>query len=161
MLTFEQMLVRFAIALILGAVLGIERELVGKESAGVRTEMLVAGGSALFSMAALALPYLVATSPENLNNIIAGGGFLGAIAGVTSGIGFLGAGIIMKIGDHPRGVTTAALVWATAALGVLVGIGLIDFAVAAAVLLAIILYVLRKTDIAAKRAEESARKKSV
>lgn len=151
MLTFQEMLVRFVVALALGAILGIERELVGKESAGIRTEMLVAAGSALFSIAALSLPYLVATSPENLNNIIAGGGFLGAIAGITSGIGFLGAGIIIKIDDHPHGVTTAALVWATAAIGVLTGIGLISFATAVAVLLAIILYVFRKIDIAAKR----------
>jgi putative Mg2+ transporter-C (MgtC) family protein len=151
MLTFQEMLVRFVVALALGAILGIERELVGKESAGIRTEMLVAAGSALFSMAALSLPYLVATSPENLNNIIAGGGFLGAIAGITSGIGFLGAGIIIKIDDHPHGVTTAALVWATAAIGVLAGIGLVSFAAAVAVLLAIILYVFRKIDIAAKR----------
>ncbi len=158
MLTFEQMMIRFAIALVLGAVLGIERELVGKESAGVRTEMLVSGGSALFSIAAFALPYLVTSSPQLQNSIIAGGGFLGAIAGITSGIGFLGAGIIIKIDDHPHGVTTAALVWATAAIGVLVGIGLIGFAATAAALLAIILYVLRRTDIAAKRTAKESEK---
>lgn len=158
MLTFEQMLLRFLIALVLGAVLGIERELVGKESAGMRTEMLVASGSALFSIAALSLPYLVATSPENLNSIIASGGFLGAIAGITSGIGFLGAGIIIKINDQPHGVTTAALVWATAAVGVLVGIGLTTFAFAVTALLAIILYVLRRTDIAARRAAKETEK---
>ncbi len=151
MLTFEEMLVRFVIALILGAILGVERELVGKESAGIRTEMLVAGGSALFSITALSLPYLVATSPENLQSIIAGGGFLSMIAGITSGIGFLGAGIIIKIDDHPHGVTTAALVWATAAIGVLVGIGLINFAITVAVLLAIVLYAFRKIDIASRR----------
>jgi len=153
-------MVRFGIALVLGAILGIERELVGKESAGVRTEMLVAGGSALFAMAALALPYLVATSPETVNSVIAGGGFLGAIAGVTSGIGFLGAGIIMKIDDHPRGVTTAALVWTTAAVGVLIGIGLLEFAITATILLAVVLYVLRKTDIAAKRSGKETEKGS-
>jgi len=151
MLTLEEMLARFAIALVLGAILGIERELVRKEEAGVRTEMLVAGGSALFAMASLALPYLVATSPENLNALISSGGFLGMIAGVTSGIGFLGAGIIIKINDHPHGVTTAALVWATAALGVLVGIGLIEFAAIAGVALAVILFLFRKIDISAKQ----------
>jgi putative Mg2+ transporter-C (MgtC) family protein len=151
MLTLEEMLARFAIALALGAVLGIERELVRKEEAGVRTEMLVAGGSALFAMASLSLPYLIATSPENLNAIISSGGFLGMIAGVTSGIGFLGAGIIIKINDHPHGVTTAALVWATAALGVLVGIGLIEFAAIAGVALAAILFLLRRTDITSKQ----------
>ena len=151
MLTTEEMLARFAVALVLGAVLGIERELVRKGEAGVRTEMLVAGGSALFAMASLALPYLVATSSENLNALISSGGFLGMVAGVTSGIGFLGAGIIIKINEHPHGVTTAALIWATAALGVLVGIGLIEFAAIAGVALAVILFLLRRIDIAAKQ----------
>jgi putative Mg2+ transporter-C (MgtC) family protein len=149
MLTFEQMLVRLVIALALGAILGIERELVGKE-AGVRTEMLVASGAALFTMAALALPYVVATSPENLNSIIASGGFLGMAANIVVGIGFLGAGLIFKT-DHPHNVTTAALVWMTAALGILVGIGLTGFATTATVLLAILLYVLRGMDISVKR----------
>lgn len=150
MLTFEQMLVRLSIALVLGAILGIERELIGKE-AGLRTEMLVAGGAALFSMAALALPYIVATSPENLNSIIAGGGFFGTIASIVAGIGFLGAGLIIKTDGHPHGITTAALVWTTAAVGVLVGIGLVSFAAVATILLAILLYVLRNIDIAKQR----------
>jgi putative Mg2+ transporter-C (MgtC) family protein len=151
MLTLEQMLCRFAVALVLGAVLGIERELVKKDEAGIRTEMLVAAGSALFAMASLSLPYLVATSPETLNALISNGGFLGMVAGVTSGIGFLGAGIIIKINDHPHGVTTAALVWTTAAIGVLAGIGLTEFAAVSAISLAVILYLLRKIDIAAKQ----------
>lgn len=153
MLTFEQMFIRLVIALALGAVLGVERELIGKE-AGVRTEMLVAGGASLFTMAALAIPYIVATSPANLNGIIASGGFLGMASNVVVGIGFLGAGLILKTNDHPHNVTTAALVWMTAALGVLVGIGLLAFAAAATVLLALLLYVLRNMDIAARRAEE-------
>lgn len=153
MLTLEQMLVRLVVALVLGAILGVERELIGKE-AGVRTEMLVAGGAALFTMAALAIPYVVATSPENLNAIIASGGFLGMAANVVIGIGFLGAGLIFKANDHPHNVTTAALVWMTAALGVLVGIGLMSFAATATVLLAVLLYVLRDIDIAKRRAKE-------
>jgi putative Mg2+ transporter-C (MgtC) family protein len=158
MLTLEQMLVRFAVALVLGAILGIERELVKKGEAGVRTEMLVAGGSALFAMASLSLPYLVATSPENLNALISSGGFLGMVAGVTSGIGFLGAGIIIKIDSHPHGVTTAALVWTTAAIGVLVGIGLVEFAVIAGIALAVILFLFRKTDLSARRTVKETKK---
>lgn len=153
MLTFEQMVIRFAVALVLGAILGVERELIGKE-AGVRTEMLVSGGAALFTMAALALPYIVATSPENLNAVIASGGFLGMAANVVVGIGFLGAGLIIRANDHPHNVTTAALVWMTAALGVLVGIGLLGFAATATVLLAGLLYVLRNMDIAKRTGKE-------
>jgi putative Mg2+ transporter-C (MgtC) family protein len=152
MLTLEQMLVRLVVALALGAVLGVERELIGKE-AGVRTEMLVSGGAALFTLAALALPYVVATSPENLNAIIASGGFLGMAANIVVGIGFLGAGLIFRT-DHPHNVTTAALVWMTAALGVLVGIGLMSFAAIATVLLAMLLYILRNIDIAKRRERE-------
>ena len=151
MLTFEQMLVRLIVALVLGAILGVERELIGKE-AGVRTEMLVAGGAALFTMASLTLPYIVATSPENLNGIIASGGFLGMAANIVVGIGFLGAGLIFRT-DHPHNVTTAALVWMTAALGIMVGIGLIGFAATATVVLVILLYVLRNITIA-KQAEK-------
>jgi putative Mg2+ transporter-C (MgtC) family protein len=114
MLTFEQMLVRLVVAIVLGAILGVERELIGKE-AGIRTELLVAGGAALFTMASLALPYVAATSPESLNSIIASGGFFGTIASIVAGIGFLGAGLIIKTDGHPHGITTAALVWTTAA----------------------------------------------
>ncbi len=148
MLTFEQMMLRFIAALILGAILGIERELVGKGEAGVRTEMLVAGGAAMFAMIGVSLPYLVSAGTGNLADVIArNSGFLTVIANIVVGIGFLGAGIIVKSGEHPRGLTTAALVWATAALGVLIGIGLIPFAMTAAVLIALLLYLLRKTNI--------------
>ena len=71
MLTFEQMLIRLLVALVLGAILGVERELVGKE-AGVRTEMLVAGGAAIFSISdyhslisPLAYPIPSSTSPRS------------------------------------------------------------------------------------------------
>ncbi|MGB7958139.1 MAG: MgtC/SapB family protein [Minisyncoccia bacterium] len=150
MLTFEQMMIRLVAAIVLGAILGVERELIGKE-AGIRTEMLVSGGAALFTMAALSLPYIVATSPESINSIIAGGGFFGTIASIVAGIGFLGAGLIIKTDGHPHGITTAALVWTTAAVGVLAGIGLVSFAAAATILLAVLLYVLRNIDIGKQR----------
>jgi len=148
MLTFEQMFVRFAIALVLGAILGLERELVGKESAGVRTTMLVTGGAAIFSMIALALPYIVSTQTGNLSDVIArNSGFLTMIANIVVGIGFLGAGLIIKTDNHPHGVTTAALIWMAAAIGILVGVGLTQFAFAAAVVIAILLYLLRKLNV--------------
>jgi len=147
MLSFEQMFTRFAIALILGAVLGLERELVGKESAGIRTVMLVSGGAAIFAMTGLALPYIVSAGTGNLADVVArNSGFLAMIANIVVGIGFLGSGIIIKAGDHPHGVTTAALVWTAAAIGILVGVGLIEFAAVATVLLAVLLYFLRKLD---------------
>ncbi|MCL4530201.1 MAG: MgtC/SapB family protein, partial [Chloroflexi bacterium] len=138
---------RLLVALALGAVLGIERELVGKE-AGVRTEMLVAGGAAIFTMIGLVLPYIVSADTGNLADVMArNSGFLGVIANVVVGIGFLGAGLIIKTNDHPRGITTAALVWMTAAIGILAGLGLSLFAFTATLLIALLLYFFRKMNI--------------
>ena len=138
------MFVRFAIALVLGALLGLERELVGKESAGIRTTMLVTSGAAIFSMIALVLPYIVSAQTNNLADVIArNSGYLGMIGNIVVGIGFLGAGLIIKTNDQPHGVTTAALVWTAAAIGILVGVGLTEFAFAAAIVIAILLYLLR------------------
>jgi putative Mg2+ transporter-C (MgtC) family protein len=77
----------------------------------------------------------------------------GIIAGIVSGIGFLGAGLIIKTEARARGITTAALVWTTAAIGVLAGIGMIEFAVIAAIIMTGLLYLLRKTDIAEKHSK--------
>jgi putative Mg2+ transporter-C (MgtC) family protein len=145
------MLVRLVVALALGAMLGLEREIVGKE-AGIRTEMVVAGGAAIFAMVGLSLPYLTAAPGTVPDAITATAGF-SVIANVVSGIGFLGAGLIIKMSDHPRGITTAALVWATAGIGILSGIGLIAFAVTSAVLMTALLYVLRALDISERLGE--------
>lgn len=149
--TLEVMLIRLAVAAVLGAIVGLEREFVGKE-AGVRTNIIVATGAALFSIAGVTLPYLIATSPENLSEVIArNSGFLGLVANVVVGIGFLGAGIIVKQGVHVRGITTAATVWFMAAVGVLCGIGLLPLAAIAAVGLAVVLFVLRKFDVPSEK----------
>lgn len=154
MLTIEQMLVRLAIALVLGAILGVEREIVHKE-AGVRTEMLVAGGSAIFTMIALSLPYIVSAQAGDLNAVISGNsGWLMMIANIVVGIGFLGAGLIIKTDNRARGITTAALVWMTAAIGISVAVGLIEFATIAAISITIILYLLRRMNLAERWDDE-------
>lgn len=138
------MILHLIVALALGALMGLERELVGKE-AGIRTSMTVAGGAALFAILALQLPYLVAVSPENLPEVIArNSGFLAIIANIVVGIGFIGAGIILKTEERVHGLTTAAVVWAVAAVGALAGVGLLQFAAAAAIILSGSLLVLRK-----------------
>lgn len=146
------MIVRFFVALVVGAILGVERELVGKE-AGVRTEMLVAGGAAIFAMIGLSLPYIASDSLGAPLDILAVTSSFGIIANIVVGVGFLGAGLVIKIGDRPRGITTAAYVWFTAAIGALVGIGLMQFAAVAAILIALILFLLRKMDIPDRRSE--------
>ena len=141
------MTLNLAVALALGALMGLERELVGKE-AGVRTGLTVAGGAALFSLAALNLPYLVATSPEQVNAIIANNsGFLMMIGNIVVGIGFLGGGIILKTEHRARGLTTAAVIWTTAAVGVLAGVGMIGFAIISALIISVTLFALRKFEV--------------
>lgn len=147
MLTLEDMIVRLLISLVLGAIIGIEREFAHKE-AGVRTDLMVAAGACVFTMISITLPYIVAVSPENLPEVIArNSGFLTVIANIVVGIGFLGAGIIVKQGTHVRSLTTAATIWFTAAIGVLSGIGLISFAVIATLGVTFVLFILRSFDV--------------
>ncbi len=144
MLSFEQMAIRIVIALILGAIIGFEREVIGKE-AGIRTTMVVAVGAAIFAITSITLPYLVAVSDANLPDVIArNSGFLPMAGNIVVGIGFLGAGIIIKEGERVKGLTTAAIVWFTAAIGALVGLGLIEIAIFGALATSGTLYILRK-----------------
>ncbi|MGE8150334.1 MgtC/SapB family protein [Pseudomonas vancouverensis] len=105
--------VRLLMAAVLGAILGFEREHKGK-AAGVRTHMLVAMGAALFVM----VPQLSGAEADAMSRVV---------QGVIAGIGFLGAGTILKNqeGDegHVKGLTTAAGLWMTAAIGVAAGLG--------------------------------------
>src|SRR5581483_5000426 len=127
-LTLEQMLLRLLVAVVLGAVIGAEREIVGKD-AGIRTEIMVAAGAAVFSITGISLPYIISLDAANLREVLArNSGFLTVLANVVVGVGFLGAGIIVQRGSHVYGLTTAATIWFVAAIGVLCGVGLIKFA---------------------------------
>ncbi|HUB67663.1 MAG TPA: MgtC/SapB family protein [Candidatus Methylacidiphilales bacterium] len=97
-------------SLLFGALIGIERQRYS-HPAGLRTNTLVAAGSALF----VAMPYLTGgdTSPSRV------------AAQVVSGIGFLGAGVILREGLNVRGLNTAATLWCSSAIGVLAGGGLL------------------------------------
>lgn len=141
------MFTRFVIALVLGALLGLERELVGKEAAGIRTTMVVTSGASIFAMIGLTLPYITASTLGTVPDASTLNSAFAVIANIVVGVGFLGAGLIIKMNDQPHGVTTAALIWTAAAVGALVGIGLTQFAFAAAVVLAFLLYVLRKLNV--------------
>ena len=120
-----QITVRLLIAAILGGILGFEREQKGK-AAGVRTHMLVAMGAALFVL----VPQIGGSQADAMSRVI---------QGVIAGIGFLGAGTILKgkeeeAGQHVKGRTTAAGVWMTAAIGVAAGLGKESTAVLSTVL---------------------------
>lgn len=147
MLSLEDMLIRLGVAVVLGAAIGLERELAGKD-AGIRTDIVVAAGAAVFSIIGITLPYVVSLSQSHLADVIArNSGFLTVIANIVVGVGFIGAGIIVRQGIHVRSLTTAATVWLAAAIGVLCGIGLLKFAAIATVGLVVILLILRQVDI--------------
>jgi putative Mg2+ transporter-C (MgtC) family protein len=152
MIDFWQMFSRFLIALILGALIGLEREKIGKE-AGIRTLMIISAGATLFTLAGLSLPYII--SGGNTSEILArNSGFLAIIANIVVGIGFLGGGIIIKNEEHIRGMTTASIIWLTAAIGILVGIGLIKLAVFSSLTITVILYLTRKLGVIEKIKKE-------
>ena len=143
-LTLGTMVVRLLAAVGLGAVVGAEREFVGKD-AGIRTEIMVAAGAAVFTMAGISLPYIVSLDAANLRDVLArnSGPFM-LVANVVVGVGFLGAGIIVRQGTHVYGLTTAATIWFVAAIGVLCGMGMLQFAGVAAVGIAALLFLLRR-----------------
>ena len=106
-----RIVLRLALAALFGGLLGFEREHHGK-AAGIRTHMLVAVGSALFVMA----PSLSGSEEDAMSRVI---------QGIVAGVGFLCAGTILK-SDNDRdvkGLTTAAGVWLTAAIGIATGLG--------------------------------------
>ena len=122
-----EMVLRLVLATFLGAVIGYQRERMGKE-AGLRTHMLICTGAALFTIVSIF-------------------GFVGAdpsrvAAGVVTGIGFLGAGVILhRTGGAVVGLTTAATIWAVAAIGLAAGSGLYIISVVATVLTLVILFI--------------------
>ncbi len=106
-----RVLVRFGAALVVGGVIGYERQHQGK-SAGIRTHMLVALGAAVFTI----VPMEGGMGFNDLSRVI---------QGIAAGIGFLGAGTIIKLSDSTeiRGLNSAATIWLTAAAGMAVGAG--------------------------------------
>ena len=119
-----QMFLRLVIAAILGAVVGYEREQAGKE-AGMRTHGMVSLGATLFTV----------VSVHGF-----GSGDPGRVAAqIVTGIGFLGAGAILHRRGNIQGLTTAATLWVTAAIGLAVGVGMVLMSIATTVLVFLLL----------------------
>lgn len=117
--------INLIIAAFLGGLIGLERE-TGRRPAGLRTNMLVAVGSALFTMLSL--------------HAFPGIGDKGRVAAqIVSGIGFLGAGTVWRSQDAVKGLTTAAGLWTVAAIGMAVGAGLGLLALSATIIVLLIL----------------------
>lgn len=116
---------KIALALIVGGLLGAEREYRDK-AAGFRTLVLICVGATLFTMFSIDVGF--GKDPSRI------------AAGVVSGVGFLGAGVIMRDGGSVTGLTTAATIWLTAALGMGIGAGYFGITVVAAALILLVLW---------------------
>ncbi|HXG82597.1 MAG TPA: MgtC/SapB family protein [Pyrinomonadaceae bacterium] len=134
-----RVVIRMIAAALLGAVIGFEREKAGK-AAGLRTHILVALGTCVF---------VLACSGSGMDS----DGLSRVVQGLVTGIGFLGAGSILKLNEERdiQGLTTAAGIWMTAAIGVAVGLGTLGVALLAAILTVIILALLGQVDYNAEK----------
>ena len=129
-----RIVLRLGVAVCLGGLLGYERERSGK-AAGLRTHMLVALGAAIFVL----VPLQGGMAVGDLSRVL---------QGVIAGIGFLGAGAIIKLGSEREihGLTTSAGIWMTAAIGVAAGMGREATAVLSTLLALFVLAVLRRVE---------------
>jgi len=110
---FVEMILRFLLATALGGAIGYQRERAGKR-AGIRTHILVSAGSALFTLASI---YGFGEGMADISRVA---------AGVVIGVGFIGGGVILRGSreDEVVGLTTAATIWVTAAIGLCAGVGM-------------------------------------
>src|ERR671917_1054198 len=130
---------RLALAMVVGAVLGIERERLDRP-AGLRTYMLVVEGACLFMICAILLAEQVGRAGEISDP--------GRIAStVVQGIGFIAAGVILTTGKQVIGLTTAAGLWVATALGLLIGAGFYVVSVVATVATIVALVALRRIEL--------------
>ena len=122
------LMLRLLLATGLGAAIGVERE-IHQKPAGLRTNMLIALGSVVFTMVSIQIAH-------------AGGSSDRIAAQIVTGIGFVGGGAILRSGKNVHGMTTAATIWVNAAVGMAVGIGEYMLAIGAATLTLVVLTVL-------------------
>jgi putative Mg2+ transporter-C (MgtC) family protein len=134
MLNLKITLIRIILAAVFGGIIGLEREKKGR-SAGLRTHILVCTGSSLIMMVSLYIfDIYQGKAPVDPSRIA---------AGVVTGIGFLGAGTIMSGTEGVRGLTTAASIWVSSAIGLAVGCGFMSAAIIATVATFLTLYSLK------------------
>jgi putative Mg2+ transporter-C (MgtC) family protein len=131
---------RVFLAFVLGGLVGFERERT-QRPAGLRTHMLVAAGSACFTVASI---YGFQGFGENSDPAR-------LAAQIVTGIGFLGAGAIFRTGDTVRGLTTASSIWITASIGILIGAGMVYLAMFATAMTWFVLYVLKGLELRFER----------
>ena len=123
---------RLLLSLLLGALIGVDREK-SRQAAGLRTHILICTGSTLIMLVSAYVPQQFLGPTADPGRIV---------AQVISGIGFLGAGAIFRLGVNVKGLTTAASIWVVAAIGITVGAGFYEAAIFATFLLLFVLVVL-------------------
>ena len=130
-----RVLIRVVAAVLLGAVIGYEREKAGK-AAGLRTHILVTLGTSVFVLAGTGF----GMSSDGLSRVI---------QGIVTGIGFIGAGSIIKKDNESniQGLTSSAGIWMTSAIGVAIGLGEVGLAILATIATVIVLALLGTIDI--------------
>ena len=137
MITPLPIIVRLVLSVILGGIIGFERE-VRRHSAGLRTHILVSLGSCLIMLTSLYVFDIYKDSVPLDPARIA--------AGVVTGIGFLGAGAIIRSGEVVKGLTTAASLWLVAAIGLAAGCGFYLASIITTILTVVVLYFLRRLE---------------
>jgi len=138
-----QIVLRLLIGAVLGGMVGFERERHNKRIAGFRTHILVCVGSTLIMLTSMYIFDLYGTrAPVDPARIA---------AGVITGIGFLGAGTIIRSSVSVTGLTTAASLWTVSGIGLAVGCGFYTAAYAATIIVMAALYLLRKIPIEEKK----------
>lgn len=133
-----QMIARLLLTLVLSGLIGLERQ-VHRRDAGLRTHILVALGSCLIMLTSLYV-FDIYKDQVSLDPVR-------IAAGVVTGIGFLGAGTIIRESDGVRGLTTAASLWVVAGIGLAVGVGFNKIAIYTTVLVLIVLHFLRYVEV--------------
>lgn len=126
---------KIGLSILVGGLIGFEREIT-KHPAGLKTHILVCMGSTIFMLISFF------TSDETSSDAIINLDTTRIAAGVVTGVGFLCAGVIFKEGASVKGLTTAASIWVTAAVGLLIGVTLYEVAIFVSILIVIILFLL-------------------
>jgi len=135
----EGTLIYLGVSFLCGALVGLEREAAHKP-AGLRTNIMICVGSCLFTLASIySWRYITHETPSIDPGRIA--------AQIVSGVGFIGAGVILRMGLQVTGITTAATVWLTASIGMVVGMGFPLLGLIVSVLATLTLFALGRIEI--------------
>ncbi len=129
MIDLYELITRFGLSILCGFIIGLERQ-INKGLAGIHTNVLVSSGSCLFIFVGLALNDL--NSPARIASQI------------VSGIGFLGAGVVVKEGMTVRGINSAATLWCSAAIGSLCGSGMFYVGFLTTMIITVVNYIVRR-----------------